>query len=212
MWTAFPPRACREGLLFKRADVVRTALPPSARACGEGLLFKRADVVQVAQFDGLVEGYAARRQHELLQAAQAEGQSGGQGRARLEGGGRGVPGHMSRDDHLFLQNNGELYDIVDGYLAGAWGEGGGREGRAAGAAAGSSSSSSSRSAVDGSMGGRESAAAGAGEGRGDRAGAPPGPGRWLMDLALKGHCSALIKVRLGCCTFAGVMVAAYAQH
>lgn len=52
-----------------------------------------------AQFDGLIEGYAARV---------AEDSS-------------GSLGPMTRAEHVFLQNNGELYDIVDGWLAGAWG-------------------------------------------------------------------------------------------
>jgi hypothetical protein len=54
------------------------------------------------QFNGIVEGYAARRSREVLLQGETLG-----GSEVLQG----VPGPMSRDDHMFLQNNGELYDV-----------------------------------------------------------------------------------------------------
>jgi hypothetical protein len=56
----------------------------------------------LAQFDGLVEGYAARYEQEYASKDKA-------------GGGSGHPRRferMTRDQHLFLQANGELYDIM----------------------------------------------------------------------------------------------------
>jgi hypothetical protein len=58
--------------------------------------------VLLAQFDGLVEGYAARYEHDYGSGGMA-GASSGQAR-RFE--------RMTRDQHLFLQSNGELYDIM----------------------------------------------------------------------------------------------------
>ncbi|KAF5842106.1 phospholipase B-domain-containing protein [Dunaliella salina] len=165
--------------------------------------------LQMAQFNGIVEGYAARRQ-EALRLLQQQGQSacsgggrgGGEGGASSTGAAAGsregmecahhvnVLGHMSRDDHLFLQNNGELYDIVDGLLAGAWGRkaGAGTPGAVHGGGRSSSSSSTTTSSSGSVSDGSSSSS------RDSPSRSPLSPGRWLQDLALKGHCSALIKV------------------
>jgi hypothetical protein len=65
----------------------------------------------LAQFDGLVEGYAARAAHEASLCAAA-------GAACTSP----LLRPMEREHHVFMQNNGELYDIVDGWLAGQWGD------------------------------------------------------------------------------------------
>uniref|UniRef100_A0A6S8P5A5 Phospholipase B-like n=1 Tax=Dunaliella tertiolecta TaxID=3047 RepID=A0A6S8P5A5_DUNTE len=136
---------------------------PSSSSTGESdaphAQLWRGVALQMAQFNGVVEGYAARRQEALRllqgQPACSSGGGGGGGGARSVGAGAGsregaacahhenVPGPMSRDDHLFLQNNGELYDIVDGLLAGAWGGKAGAD--MPGSVHGSRSSSSSSS-------------------------------------------------------------------
>ncbi|KAI8474290.1 MAG: phospholipase B-like protein [Monoraphidium minutum] len=67
--------------------------------CGKGGTAKRywsAVGLALAQWDGLVAGYAAR--------------------SAAEGGGGGV-GALTREDLLFLHSNGDLYDVIDMYEA-----------------------------------------------------------------------------------------------
>jgi len=149
----------------------------------------------MAQFDGLMEGYAARVDREEALAAAAAAGSGANGR------GKAALGRMSREDHMFLQNNGELYDIIDGWLAGAWGNA--SDYHAAGAAPAGSSSRFKRSSMrthdiksSARQQQQQQRASDAAAWRDRWLRSRGDPGQWLNDVALgsRERCTALIKV------------------
>ncbi|PNW85360.1 hypothetical protein CHLRE_03g182750v5 [Chlamydomonas reinhardtii] len=135
------------------------------------------------QFDGLVDGYQARAQQEEAgqkqQHQQGQRQAGRKaGRRMAPGGGTGsgnedvAVGWLERRDMMFLNSNGDVYDIIDALEAGyGYGD------------------------DDGSAG---NAARPGGARRGRRypsfADIDESPMRMSLKLGLQGKCSALIKV------------------
>ncbi|KAG2448337.1 hypothetical protein HYH02_006919 [Chlamydomonas schloesseri] len=149
------------------------------------------------QFDGLVDGYQARAkqeqgQEQRLQQQVAAGQQGGVkgGRRMAAGGGEGsgnedvAVGWLERRDLMFLNSNGDVYDIMDALEAG-YGYGDDSDGDESGRGSSSSSSSSSSSGVGAARRGRRHPAA---------ADIDESPLRMSLKLGLQGKCSALIKV------------------
>ncbi|KAG2442565.1 hypothetical protein HXX76_002651 [Chlamydomonas incerta] len=126
------------------------------------------------QFDGLVDGYQNRAGQE---AGRRQGQQQGQvGRRMAPGGGAGsgnedvAVGWLERRDMMFLNSNGDVYDIIDALEAG-YGYG--------------DDDNSAANAADGSRRGRRHPSF---------ADIDESPMRMSLKLGLQGKCSALIKV------------------